>query len=494
MVKTLSACALTGLLILPSMAMAGGGQSNAELERKIEALSQQLDELKAQMSQQKETVSKVGDKVDDMDTMLEEKSDAWDMAARFHFSGDFRTRGDYYNAKGVFHDQYNDTILTNRLRLNMNVKATENLEFRGRLAMYKAWGMQTTPDGLGGGFPLFDGNTTRTPSDSALYVDRAYLNWTNIGGAPIWMSIGRRPTSDGPPAQLRMNADRLATPVAYMDYPFDGATIGYAYNWGIEELGQGRIRFCYGRGFENGLQTDDNTPSISDTDFAGISWDILQKGPRFLYLQMFGAFNLFNYPAFSSDLVNAYASTYYGDQKNLGNLYHTAAVYMDKIGDLNYFLAGGWSHSDPNSNGLFNDYANGQYNTNSEDGYSVYTGIRYDIDKAGLKLGAEFNHGSQYWVAFTPGHDDLYMSKLATRGNAYELYLIYDLPTGEAISRYAKTFIRLGWQHYDYDYSGGFDWTTKPYDLDTETAELERLGMNPVKSADQVYMTFEAYF
>ena len=39
----------------------------------------------------------------------------------------------------------NDTLMTNRLRLNMRVKATENVEFKGRLAMYKAWGMQSTP-------------------------------------------------------------------------------------------------------------------------------------------------------------------------------------------------------------------------------------------------------------------------------------------------------------------------------------------------------------
>ncbi|MGE4560617.1 MAG: DUF3373 family protein [Desulfobulbus sp.] len=495
MVKRFSMLALAGLIALPTIAVAGGGRSNAELERKVEELSRQLEELKAQMAQQNEVVTEYSDKVDDIDDLLDDRADAWDLASRFQFSGDFRARGDYYDAESVFPggDQSNDTIMTNRLRLNMRVKATENLEFKGRLAMYKAWGMQTTPDGLGGGFPIFDGNTTRTPDDSALYVDRAFVNWTNIGGAPIWFSIGRRPTSDGPPAHLRMGTDRLATPVAYMDYPFDGLSLGYAYDWGIEALGEGRIRFCYGRGFENGLQ-DNSGPTIDDTDFAGINWDILQQGHRFLNIQSFGAFNLFNYPTFSSDLVNAYAPLTYGDQVNVGNIYHTSAVYMDKIEDLNYFIAGGWSRSDPNDNGMFNDYTSGSRNTSSENGYSIYAGIRYDIDNLGLKLGAEYNYGSQYWVAFSPGHDDLYMSKLATRGSAYELYMIYDLPTGEAISKFAQTFIRLGWQYYDYDYSGGFDWNMKPYDLDSEKAQLQALGLNPVESANQVYLTFEAYF
>jgi len=512
MVKQFSILALTGLIALPTLAAAGGGATPADMEKKINELSRQLDELKAQMAQQNETVTKVSSKVNEMDT----KSEAWDMASRFKFNGDFRARGDYYHANNVFAagtplgpngmfgtaggDQHNDTIMTNRLRLNMSAKATEDVEFKGRLAMYKAWGMQSTPDGLGGGFPVFDGNTSRTPSDSALYVDRAFVNWNNIGGAPVWFSVGRRPTSDGPPAQLRMNNDsRMATPPAFMDYPFDGLSLGYGYDWGNDALGTGRIRFCYGRGFENGLQAESSSTSINDTDFAGLSWDVFQQGPRFLNIQTFGAFNLFNYPEFTNSTTNTNFQSLMGPRANLGNIYHTSTIYMDKISNLNYFIGGGWSHSKPNDNGMFNDVAgmmartNGA-NTDSEDGYSIYTGVRYDIDNLGLKLGAEYNYGSQYWVAFSPGHDDLYMSKLATRGNAYELYMIYDLPTGPAISKYAKTFMRLGWQFYDYNYSGGFDWNVKPYNLDTEKDKLQAIGQNPVQSANQVYLTFEAYF
>ncbi|MCL1980818.1 MAG: DUF3373 domain-containing protein [Proteobacteria bacterium] len=528
--RTITLLSSVGLATLPAVALAGSSQ--ADLERKIGELSRQLEELKAQVGKQNETINKqnatittYGDKVNSMDTMLEEKSENWDLASRFQFSGDFRARGDYYKASnalpngapiptsfdpntgypatwGRASDQRNDTILTNRLRLNMKAKATENVEFKGRLAMYKAWGMETTPDGLNGGFPVFDGSSTRTPSDSALYVDRAYVNWNNIGGLPMWFSIGRRPTSDGPPAQLRMNnEERMATPVAYMDYPFDGLTLGYGYDWGIKALGEGRIRFCYGRGFENGLQSEASQIWNDDTDFAGISWDVFQQGPRFLNIQVFGAFNLFNYPAFKSDFVNYAAPQMFGgERKNLGNIYHTSAVYMDKYKDLNYFISGGWSRTSPNENGMFNDRVammmGGSPNTSSENGYSIYAGIRYDIDRYGLKLGAEYNYGSRYWVSFSPGNDDLYMSKLATRGNAYELYLIYDLPTGEMISKYAKTFVRLGWQHYDYNYSGYFDWNMQPYDLSSasDIAKLQMMGQNPVKSADQVYLTFEVYF
>ena len=495
MVKKISMLALAGLIALPTLATAGGGRNAAALEQKIDELSRQLDELKAQMAKQNETITETSGKVDDMDTMLEEKSEKWDLASRFQFDGDFRARGDYYKASSLFEggDQENDTILTNRFRLNMRVKATEDLEFKGRLAMYKAWGMQTFPtNSISDIPPIFDGNTTRTPDNSALYVDRAFVNWNNIGGAPVWFSIGRRPTSDGPPAQLRMNNDnRMATPVAYMDYPFDGLSLGYGYNWGNDALGSGRIRFCYGRGFENGIQ--DKTTNLDDTDFAGFSWDVMQKGSRFLNIQTFGVYNLYNVPEFESDLYNM---AYAGQQKDLGQLYHTSGVFMDKINNLNYFFAGAWSHTDPNGNGIFNELSPLGLipNTDTEDGYSFYTGIRYDIDNIGLKLGAEYNHGSQYWIAFAPGHDDLYRSKLATRGNAYELYMIYDLPTGEAISKYAKTFMRLGWQYYDYNYYGSGDYNVKPYDLDDDKELLRAYGMNPIENANQVYITFEAYF
>jgi hypothetical protein len=198
-------------------------------------------------------------------------------------------------------------------------------------------------------------------------------------------------------------------------------------------------------------------------------------------------------------------------------------VYQDKIADFNFFAVGGWSQTQPNDNGMFNDMigmmaASGMAdqgmsqqqiagglsmmglestaNTDNENGYSVFVGARYDIDAIGLKLGLEYNYGSEYWIAMSPGHDDIYQGKLSTRGSVYEVYGIYDLPTGDAISKYAKTFIRFGYQRYEYDYSGSMDWNLKPYDLsdDTIMGMARQGGMDFVESADQFYLTFEAFF
>ena len=502
MVKKVTTLAVAGLLALPSFVSAGAGPNVQDLERKIQDLSKQLEELKANVAEQKATNQAQGAALKELDT----KSADWDLASRFKFDGDFRTRLDYYNADTVFgRSLENNTLWTNRFRLNMKVGVTENVDFKGRLAMYKTWGNQSSfTDDAGVMWPVFDGNVTRTPAESsALYVDRAYVNWNNIGGAPAWFSIGRRPTTDGPPAQIREGVDdRQATPMAFMDWPFDGLTMGYGWKWGNDALGSSKVRFCYGRGFEDGLNDDVKT-TIDDMDFAGFSWDIADTGNRFAYIQSFLAFNVINYPNFQDPVISQNFGTMsgMGDRKNLGNIWHTAAVYHDKISIFNYFRAGGLSQTDTDSDGMFNNYpmmAMGMEgpNTDKENGYSLYAGVRYDLNEAGLKFGAEFNYGSQYWLAMSPGHDEIYLSKLATRGQVYEVYMIYDLPTGPAISKYAKTMVRLGYQHYEYDYSGSGDWNMAPYDLSStaDKALLKAMGLDPIEKADQVYVTFEVRF
>ncbi|WP_136795456.1 DUF3373 family protein [Desulfosediminicola ganghwensis] len=509
MIKRFSTFVLASMLALPITAAANGdsgGPGVSELELKIEELSRQLAELRAAVDEQRALNEDQEEFLDEID----EKTEGWDLAARFKFYGDFRSRLDYYNADTVFgRNLENDTLWTNRFRLNMRVKATENVEFKGRLAMYKAWGMQSAfTDDSGAMWPVFDGNVTRTPAeDSSLYVDRAFLNWNNIAGLPMWFSIGRRPTTDGPPAEIRLGLDeRQGTPMAFMDWPFDGLVLGYGWSWGAEQMGTSKVRFCYGRGFEDGLQAD-SADSVHDMDFAGLAWDIMKKGDRFAYIQSYMGFDVINYPNFQSEFIEFGAQQDpimdqtdpnfpggFGARKNLGNIWHSAAVYQNKVSDLNYFIAGGYSQTIPDSEGMF--FFDGTPSTDNEDGYSIYAGVRYDWDDIGLKLGGEFNWGSQYWLAMSPGHDEIYQSKLATRGQVYEVYLIYDLPTGEALSKYAKTFMRLGYQHYEYDYSGSGDWNLYPFDLDDagDLAMLQAFGQDPVESADQIYLTFEAYF
>ncbi len=499
MKKALGILVLVGLLALPVSGL------TATLEERIEALNRQTMELKQQLEQMRQQQAQQEEVIAEIDETIYE-----DRSSRFQWSGDFRTRYDYYSR-----DRYtaatpnntvtekNDTLFTNRLRLNMSVSALENVDFVGRLTMYKAWGMQNTPSdnaGFFGGYPAIDGNSSRTPADDKLLVDRAIVNWNNIGGSNFWLSMGRRPTTDGPPSQLRLNnPSRMATPVSYMDWPFDGATLGYAYDslFGLVDL-PGRIRFCYGRGYEAGL--GENT--LNDTDFAGISWDIYNKNNRFVYLQSYVAMEVFNYPDIADANALAMIQGMMGPRQNIGDIYHTSLLYMDKIQNFNYFINGAWSRTDPNSKGMFNDpiamMMGGAPNTDSENGYSIYVGGRFDIPKSNFKVGAEYNYGSEYWIGMSPGHDDMYASKLATRGHVYEIYGIYDLP-GKAIANLGAASFRVGYQHYRYNYTGSLDWNMKPYEIDSAAdrsmvAMFGNMGPLMVESADQVYVSFDVKF
>ncbi len=442
--------------------------------------------------------------------------------ARKSIFGNMSNGNLYQPAKATDYD--NDTLWTNRLRVNLRAKATEDVEFKARLAMYKSWGMENNPvdytanAGMGGGaFMLnslsFDGSSTRQPEDNILRVDRAFMNWNSIGGTPVWFSVGRRPTSDGPPSQFRMGVqDRLATPVAFMDFPFDGLTLGYGYKsfFGVEDF-PGKVRFCYGRGFESG--PTDNGDGLNDVDFAGISWDVYDKDNRFFSVQSFGAYNMFNVPD-NVNFVNPLEFAFWQqdpaffnpidknrnltlDRANLGNIYHTDAVYTSKVQNLNYFLTGGWSRTKAEGFDELGTSLLGSWwdDPSDKDGYSVYAGVRYDIPESPFKVGLEYNYGTKNWISFTPGNDDLYAAKLATRGHVVEAYGLWDIPAGEAISRFGKAFMRLGYQHYNYNYTGSGFWLGEPLDIDELANDpLSAQFYTPVQDMDQVYVTIEAWF
>ncbi len=557
MVKKLSALVVAGLLTVPAAATLARAASVEELQQRVDALEEKIADM-------------------------EDNSENWDLASRIKLYGDFRFMANYVAADAAEHysaldigrgvvdalrgagvdfdaidsqavqglvssmkqldadtrkatfsgmgydpkssiDYNDDTLYTNRLRLNIRAKATENMEFKGRLAMYKVWGMQnnavdyTYNNGMGGGpfmysSMAFDGSSTRQPEDNILRVDRAFINWNNIGDMPIWFSIGRRPVTDGPPAQLRLGADKkMATPVAYMNYPFDGLSLGYAYEnlFGIEDL-PGRIRLCYGRGFESG--PTENGDGLNDVDFGGISWDVFKKGDRFFNFQSFAAANIFNVPddvTFANPIEYAaweLDNTQFNpldpskdlklERANLGNIYHTSAVYMSKVNDLHYFFSAGWSRTDAKGYDELGTSLLGSWwnDPTDKDGYSFYTGVRYDMGDE-WRFGLEYNYGTKNWISFTPGHDEVYASKLATRGHVGEAYTIWNIPAGEKLSKYSKAFMRLGYQYYDYEYTGSGFWLGEPVKISDLASDPLNAQFNvPVDKMHRVYVTLEAWF
>lgn len=114
----------------------------------------------------------------------------------------------------------------------------------------------------------------------------------------------------------------------------------------------------------------------------------------------------------------------------------------------------------------------------SETGHSVYLGVQFPaMFTEDGRIGIEYNKGSKYWRSMTYGEDTLAGSKLATRGDAWEIYYNQPLiPNLELQLRYTQ-------MNYDYTGSQGFfgDGGT-PYTM----SEAEALGMNPIEKATDI--------
>ncbi|NDY42324.1 DUF3373 domain-containing protein [Dissulfurirhabdus thermomarina] len=496
--------------VLSSTAFAA---SNAQLEERLSDLEEQVESL------------------------------ATDSASRLDISGDFRFRADSTRAHVVRFYQYNpfdgtvygslggamspittpgtgplnygkvrnDSLFTNRLRLNLKAHATENITLKARFTMYKIWGEESSAVTAGPVFGMnaftYDPNISRRPNDNTLRVEMAYANWTNIFGLPMWVSVGRRPTVDGPPMQLKYNYDRrYATPVALgVDWTFDGATLGYAYSapW------PGKVRFCYGRGTEagfTGLDTFGASNNFNDALLYGLSWDVINDpdAEMFANIQAFRAEDLPSYVSYTvvdpSNGYILYANPSFdssGMGYQVGNIYHVSGVFMHNLMGIDYFVSGGLSRTDNHlpSHAPQPGFLSVPGNNQDHWGWAVFVGLRIPVEALNSKLGLEYNHGSKYWINFTPAADDLYLSKTATRGDVAEVYWIWDIPD-TPLSKYGKAFVRLGYQYYWIKYTGSGSWMGLPVDTDSPNLQnpLYAQMFAPVDRMDNAYFTFEVNF
>ena len=116
----------------------------------------------------------------------------------------------YCNSCHDLADDNNGALQTNRLRLNFSARVAENVSFTGRLSMYKVFGDSTGVQTFNGSPTSMniDGTTNGVPNSDVLRVDRAYFSWNKIGGSKWYLSIGRRPSTGGPPMNFRQDEER----------------------------------------------------------------------------------------------------------------------------------------------------------------------------------------------------------------------------------------------------------------------------------------------
>ena len=398
----------------------------------------------------------------------------------------------------------NETLYTNKFGIDLTAKATQDITVHAKLDMYKAFGSQSDSTTMGGFFAdrvgVFDGTLSHVPSNSLLNVDRAFATWSNILDQPLWFSVGRRPSTNGAPSNLRLNNERPGnggTPALLVDYAFDGMTVGYAPD--IDALPGAYAKVCYGRGFDSGIKTPTN--SIKDTDMLGIALIPVDTDPLRVWLQWNRGFNIFDFPVMNNTIFGNTAPA-----TNLGSIdwYGMGAMSTLKNvgpGNLNFFTDLGLSVAHPggnvSENAGFQGLMTGEFfaqDTNRADrtGWAVYAGVRYDLPSK-TKIGFEFNHGSKNWITFAPAADDMWTSKVGTRGNVYEPYIIQELNLKPISSYLSKAFFKLGYQYYDFEYSGSNNWVGAPKKI-SSIKSTDLMLLAPLKEAHDIYGTFEVKF
>lgn len=409
----------------------------------------------------------------------------------------------------------NESLMTNRFGINLKATPVEDVTVKARLLMYKVFGHQTSFPVNGAFFGdramgPFDGTVAHVPSDNTVRVDYAYATVSNVFNMPAWVSVGRRPSTGGAPGNLRQNKEKMGTagiPNMLVDYAFDGATVGVAPD--IEALPGFYGKLCYGKGFDSGYKAPGMmNEGLSDTTFTGINFALIDTENLHAEVQWQKGWNIFD--SLPDPLFNPFAAAYTPATTvgaNMGDIEWAGGVVMGKIGSLNLFVSGATSKTDPTDTrygggvgfsgpttmpGLLYDIQ-----PESHTGSAYYVGGRFDIAKTGTKIGAEYNHGSKYWLGFVPAGDDMWTSKLGTRGDVYEVYVIQSL-NRKPVSKRGDAFVRLGYQVYNFNYTGSNFWVGEPKKIDSLYAgdpnPLNMQMLFPLRKATDVYLTFDVVF
>ncbi|MCP4903162.1 MAG: DUF3373 domain-containing protein, partial [bacterium] len=389
------------------------------------------------------------------------------------------------------YDYKNSIIYTNRLRLQMDAKVSKNVDFAGRLSMYKVWGDSTGVQVFNGQPTSInvDGTTASVPNSDIVRVDRAYFTWKS---PKYYLSIGRRPSTGGVPLNFREDEPRGGTPLgSIINYQFDGATLG----WHINDYST--LRLCYGVGFEsgfgNGAEQQLPQDRLKDASFLGVNWDIWNTDDMFIQGTFARAFDVtdgFNglvvlpVDPVSGQEIPGTPVLRYTPSANLGNIDWASIVLVRHDGPFDWFATYSYMQSDPNNittpfGGLFSD----PFETpQKQDGNMIYLGARYNFPNEATKIGIEYNKGSEYWFNMAVAEDDLFAPKTSVRGSVWELYLTH---------RISKRFVfKADYIRYDFTDSGSGWHMGAPKDLDSTPI----LGFASPTSADKYMLSFSARF
>ncbi len=502
-----------GIIALSAVAaFATTSFANSDMQLQLDLLKKQIAALEAQMNTNSKAVKKVTKKTKKLGKKLNIVK-AHDAGDNIKWDIDFRTTVDkltYNHANGV--ESNNDALMTNRLLLGMKYKADDKVSFYGTLGYNKAYGdsanhSQSNVVTSIGEYQNFDWVANENATDGTVKVKEAYwlyMNDTLLGKDVAWTaSVGRRPSTGGLGINFREGDKRKSALAHTVNVEFDGAS----FKWNLDKvtpLEGSWIKLCMGRGLTNAKPRfqQDGADYIEDKtlndsiDMVGFIFVPYDDGQYSVHTNYAKANNLIGfdgadmqrygqkYNAYANDDTNATKFTEYVAAanamqfKNQGDMkFSTIMFKADGLGnEINDFL---------DNTIVFASYAHSRTKPNEgkamlgsferKIGESYWIGAQMPclLTEDG-KFGVEYNKGSKYWRSMTYGEDTMAGSKLATRGNAYEIYYIKPLTKALTLNlRYTKMM---------YEYTGsnaffGADGT--PMTM----AQAKAQGQNPVDRA-----------
>eukprot|EP00792_Barthelona_sp_PAP020_P001545 TRINITY_DN12465_c0_g1_i1.p1 TRINITY_DN12465_c0_g1~~TRINITY_DN12465_c0_g1_i1.p1 ORF type:complete len:141 (+),score=18.17 TRINITY_DN12465_c0_g1_i1:247-669(+) len=118
--------------------------------------------------------------------------------------------------------------------------------------------------------------------------------------------------------------------------------------------------------------------------------------------------------------------------------------------------------------------------TDSETGHSFWIGLNMPCPLSSkARIGVEWNHGSKYWRSMTYGEDTYAGSKIAARGDAWEIYRNQQITDALEFG--------LSYVYIDYDYTGSNSFFgAEGTPMTMAEAVAANPNSDPVKSAQDI--------
>jgi hypothetical protein len=476
-------------LVLSALAVGAlfAQSTSTDLEAKIKQLEAQIKELKQIALSNQKKVNPI--------------------AANNHLYWQYRlqTNADFIQYKLVGGDKKSNNVFTNKVLLTGVAKPSENLKATLRIEAYNIFGMDGNP------YAMLQNNNalaSETPDDTGIRVRDAFFNYNFGPDNGLMFSAGRRPATEGFPANLRNN-DNPNSPLAHLiNMEFDGFSFEISNtifsklsdkfsDWGTW------LKFCAGRGYAPNDGYFSPTPYARPDndkieDFAGFIFVPYDDGQYSLKTEVVKAWNVRGLATQPTPTMNP--QTMMQNMKPLGGYFGFNAIFTaNGIGDDSFesealndfldntvaFVSFAMSRTLPSS---------GEQMLGSPDskvGKSIWIGAQMPADSDGIdNWGFNFVRGSKYWRSMTYGEDTLIGSIAAVRGTAFELYYNHQ------IIPHLTCGIRGTMIKYDYTGSNAFfGYDGMPIDVDSATAQAmaAQQGFNIVKDAKdlRIYIRYD---